>query len=127
MKNASQTTRPIALVVDDEPLIRMDTVDIISDAGFTVLEAATADEAFAYLLEHDAPHLLFTDIQMPGELDGLSLARKVSQLWPHIHIIIASGAVEPEAGDLPPSSRFINKPFDAQIVMNVIEKVRSPK
>jgi CheY-like chemotaxis protein len=65
--------QPIALVVDDEPLIRMDTADIIWDAGYHVIEASTADEAYEFLKKHTSLKLLFTDIQMPGDMDGLDL------------------------------------------------------
>lgn len=90
--------RPIALVVDDEPLILLDTSDIVTDAGYQVVEATTADQALAYLETHAAFDLLVTDIQMPGTMDGIALARHVGERWPHVKILVVSGAVIPLGG-----------------------------
>ena len=124
MENQAQqsTKPPIALVVDDEPLIRMDAADIISDAGFRVIEAANAEEAFAHLEAHPSLRLLFTDIQMP-KIDGLTLARHVKARWPHVSVIVTSGAIRPGAADLPDDAQFIAKPFSAQLVLETIEDV----
>jgi CheY-like chemotaxis protein len=73
---------PIALVVADEPLILMDTSEIIRDAAYWVVEAASADEAFAFLRKHNSLQLHFTDIQTGGRLDGLELSRRVADRWP---------------------------------------------
>lgn len=75
-------SEPIALVVDDERLILMDTSDIIRDAGYDVVEASSADDAIAFLEKHGLLQLLFTDVQTGGRLDGLDLARKVAERWP---------------------------------------------
>lgn len=112
--------KPIALVVDDEPLIRMDTADIIGEEGYAVVEARTADEAFAFLTQHSSLELLFTDVQTPGTLDGFDLAWKVAAQWPHISVIIASGAAIPREGDMPDNARFIQKPFSAKLVHDVL-------
>jgi CheY-like chemotaxis protein len=61
--------RPIAVVVDDEPFILIDTGDIISDAGYSIVEATTADEAYGFLNEHSSVQLLFTDVQTPANPD----------------------------------------------------------
>lgn len=114
--------QPIALVVDDEPLIRMDTGDILCDAGFHVVEARTADEAFAFLERHPSLRLVFTDVQMPGDLDGFQLARLVAERWPHVSVIVASGAVRPGPGDLPDQAEFINKPFTPQLVLETVQR-----
>ena len=75
-------SEPIALVVDDERLILMDTSDIIRDADYDVVEASSADDAIAFLEKHGLLQLLFTDVQTGGRLDGLDLARKVAERWP---------------------------------------------
>ena len=75
-------SEPIALVVDDERLILMDTSDIIRDAGYDAVEASSADDAIAFLEKHGLLQLLFTDVQTGGRLDGLDLARKVAERWP---------------------------------------------
>jgi response regulator RpfG family c-di-GMP phosphodiesterase len=77
--------RPIALVVDDEPLILLDTSDIVMDAGYQVVEANTADQALAYLETHAVFDLLVTDIQMLGSMDGIALARYVGERWSFPH------------------------------------------
>ena len=110
----------IALVVDDEPLILMDTSDIVSEAGFHVIEARTADDAFAFLKQHSSLQLVFTDVQMPGKLDGIALAWHVAEHWPHIKVIVASGAVEPKEGVLPKVVTFLNKPISADLVKKVL-------
>jgi CheY-like chemotaxis protein len=114
--------KPIALIVDDEPLILMDTADIISDEGYAVIEATTADQAFEFLTEHPSLELLFTDVQTPGNLDGFDLARKVADKWPHIRVIVASGAVEPRPDDIPPNVTFIPKPISAELVHKVLKE-----
>lgn len=99
----SEEHTPFALVVDDDALIRMDASDILQDAGFRVLHAATPEEALSVLEKRgDSVQLLFTDVQMPpSELDGFYLAQKCAESWPEIGIIIASGQIEPKADDLP--------------------------
>jgi CheY-like chemotaxis protein len=88
--------KPIALVVDDEPLIRMETADIVTDAGYEVIEAETALEAITYLRECDI-RLVVTDIQMP-EVDGLTFARHLAAHWRQVAPIVVSGAVMPTRG-----------------------------
>ncbi|KQS85013.1 MULTISPECIES: response regulator [unclassified Rhizobium] len=73
---------PIALVVDDEPLILMDTADIVASAGYHVIEARSADEAFELLAKYRSVKLVMTDVQMPGTMDGMALARYVGEHWP---------------------------------------------
>lgn len=107
----------VALVVDDDTLIRMDAVDILEDAGFEVLDASDVSSALALLAEqHPRVTLLFTDVHMPGEHDGFHLAREVARCWSHISIVVASGRAQPGPDDLPPGATFINKPFSAQVV-----------
>ena len=113
---------PIALVVDDEPLVRMSAADIVADAGFVVLEAADAEEAFFYLNEYPSLRLLFTDVQMP-EIDGLTLARHVKAHWPHISVIVTSGALVPGTAELPAEARFIAKPFSPRLIVDMIHEV----
>ena len=82
---------PKVLVVEDEMMLRMRAVDIVEDAGFTPIEAVSADEALAILESRSDIELLFTDIQMPGSMDGLKLAYAVHERWPSIKIILVSG------------------------------------
>ncbi|WP_428428005.1 response regulator [Pararhizobium sp.] len=113
---------PIALVVDDEPLILMDTADMLADEGYAVVEATTADKAYEFLNRHSSLQLLVTDVQMPGELDGFDLARVVAERWPHICVVIASGAAVPAAGDVPQNATFISKPLTPELVHQLLRK-----
>jgi CheY-like chemotaxis protein len=107
----------IVLVVEDDMLLRMRAVDMVEDAGFTSIEAADADEAVAILESRSDIALLLTDIQMPGSMDGLTLAHAVRERWPPIKIIVASGQVKLTNIDLPAGSRFFGKPLEAKIVI----------
>src|SRR6202035_2466812 len=86
---------PNVLIVEDEMVLRMRAVDIVEDAGFNAVEAVNADEAFSILESRSDISLLFTDIQMPGSMDGLKLAHAVHDRWPAIKIILVSGRVKP--------------------------------
>jgi CheY-like chemotaxis protein len=100
------------LVVEDEMLLRMRAVDMVEDAGFTPLEAVDADEAVAILESRSDIALVFTDIQMPGSMDGLGLAHAVRKRWPPIKIILVSGQLKPANIDIPADSRFFGKPLE---------------
>ncbi len=115
-------SEPIALVVDDEPLIRMDTADIIADAGYHVIEASSADQAFEFLSTYCSLQLLFTDVQTGGDLDGFELAREVATRWPDIEVVVASGMQLPGEGDLPENATFIQKPFSAETVLEALRE-----
>src|SRR3979411_2485793 len=99
------------LVVEDEMRLRMRAVDMVEDAGFTAIEAVNADDALAILESRTDIELLFTDIQMPGSMDGLKLAYAVHERWPLIKIILVSGQLKLTDADKPPDSRFFGKPL----------------
>ena len=92
-------------------LIRMDVADQLRDEGFEVLEAGTADEAIRILERNDAIRILFTDIDMPGSMDGLKLSAAVRDRWPPIKIVVTSGHRMVEITDLPDGSVFFSKPY----------------
>ena len=102
------------LVVEDEMVLRMRAVDIVEDAGFTAVEAVNADEALSILEERSDIALLFSDIQMPGSMDGLKLAHAVHERWPSIKIILVSGQVKLSDADKPLDSLFFGKPLDVK-------------
>jgi CheY-like chemotaxis protein len=104
----------VVLVVEDEMLLRMRAVDMVEDAGFTSVEAVDADEAVAILESRSDIALLFTDIQMPGSMDGLKLAHAVHKRWPPIKIILVSGQLKLANIDIPADSRFFGKPLEAR-------------
>jgi CheY-like chemotaxis protein len=119
---SSATSRPVVLIVEDEFLLRMNAAEMIGDAGFEVVEAANADQAIAILEARPDIHVVFTDIQMPGSMDGLKLARFVRGRWPPIKIVATSGFVSVGKDDLPEGSRFLTKPYwPAQIVATLRE------
>lgn len=99
------------LVVEDDVFLRMDTVNILEDDGFKVFEALNADEAIQILENNLEIRLVFTDIEMPGSMDGLKLAHYVRKRWPPIKLIITSGKYNLADGDAPDSSFFMTKPY----------------
>jgi two-component sensor histidine kinase/ActR/RegA family two-component response regulator len=102
---------PNVLVVEDEMVLRMRAVDIVEDAGFNPVEAINADQALAILESRSDISLLFTDIQMPGTMDGLKLAHAVHNRWPAIKIVLVSGQIKPTEAEKPTDSRFFGKPL----------------
>jgi two-component sensor histidine kinase/CheY-like chemotaxis protein len=105
---------PNVLIVEDEMMLRMRAVDIVEDAGFCPVEAVNADEALSILESRSDISLLFTDIQMPGSMDGLKLAHAVHDRWPGIKIILVSGQVNPSDEEKPVDSRFFGKPLSQE-------------
>ena len=113
---------PVVLVVEDDWLIRLIAVEIVEDAGLVAIEAANADEAIAILECRADIALIFTDVDMPGSMDGLKLAHAVRRRWPPIKIIIVSGKTHLSNADLPSDARFFSKPYS---VPNMISELRS--
>jgi two-component system, response regulator PdtaR len=117
---ASASHRPVVLIVEDEALIRMNAIEMIETAGFDVVEATDADHAIAVLEKRNDIHLIFTDIDMPGSMDGLKLAHFVKGRWPPIKIIATSGHAKIEQDALPDGSRFLPKPYSAAAITRVM-------
>jgi two-component sensor histidine kinase/FixJ family two-component response regulator len=121
---SSTSNLPNVLVVEDEMVLRMRAVDIVEDAGFKAVEAVNADEAISILESRSDISLLFSDIQMPGTMDGLKLAHAVHDRWPSIKIILVSGQVRPSDEDTPVDSRFFGKPLEVkQLIAELKEMV----
>jgi len=118
-----ETKRPVVLIVEDEFLLRMDAVDMIVAAGFEVVEAGDADEAIEILESRRDITVVFTDIQMPGTMDGLKLARAVRGRWPPIKIVATSGHVGVGETDLPEGGRFLPKPYSPIQVTGVLREL----
>jgi CheY-like chemotaxis protein len=114
-------TPPVVLVVEDEMLLRMRAVDMVEDAGYTSVEAVDADEAVDFLESRSDIALLFTDIQMPGSVDGLKLAFAVHERWPLIKIILVSGQLKLSKIDIPADSRFFGKPLGAAEMITALK------
>ncbi|KXG87235.1 response regulator [Agrobacterium bohemicum] len=111
------------LVVEDEVLVRMDIVESLEDDGFDVLEASNADEAIVLLNAHPEVRLMFTDIDMPGSMDGLKLAAAVRDRWPPVKIIVTSGHLQMSDDMLPVVGRFFSKPYDPSNVIHAIREM----
>ena len=111
---------PIVLVVEDETLIRELVTEELEEAGYFVVIASNADQAIAILEARQDIHLVFTDIDMPGSMDGLKLAAAVRDRWPPVHIIITTGKVRPL--EIPANALFIPKPYVGE---NVVEAMRT--
>lgn len=118
----------VVLIAEDEPLIRMMAADALSDAGFDVVEAEHADGALAILqAQAGSVHVLFTDVHMPGSMDGLQLAQHTHGHWPWIAVLIASGQARPTAEELPVNSRFLKKPYDYRHVIQHLREMLDAK
>jgi CheY-like chemotaxis protein len=117
------TANRAILVVEDEPLLLLMAVEIVEDAGFEALAATTADEALSILEARPDVRLVFTDIQMPGSMDGLRLAHAVRDRWPPVELIVTSGRCQIAANDLPDRGRFIAKPYDVHALSQVFQEM----
>jgi two-component system, response regulator PdtaR len=124
MQNQSTQYFPTVLVVDDEPLLRMDVAATLEEAGCHVLEAANADEALQMMEGAAHIDLLVTDVQMPGSMDGIQLSAAVHLRWPDTEVMVTSGRIQPRAHELPPNVRFLAKPYPpyklADVAMRLI-------
>jgi CheY-like chemotaxis protein len=124
MKHRTEVlNRPVALLVEDEPLVRLLQVDILREANFWVLEAQDADEAFEMLKNRPDVRVVLTDVDMPGSLDGFEFARLVKQGWPEVGVIVISGKTAPGPGDLPEGAAFAPKPLRPAALVERIHQV----
>jgi two-component system, response regulator PdtaR len=117
---ASSTPKSV-LVVEDEPLIRMVAADALADRGIMAWEAGDAGEALHVLDEHPSIGLVFTDVNMPGEMNGLGLAHEISVRRPDVSLIVPSGAVTVSDEELPDDGTFLPKPYPTERLVNIVE------
>jgi CheY-like chemotaxis protein len=115
--------KPAILVVDDEELLRLNAADLLEENGYSVVEAANAEDALRTLERRPDVRLLFTDIQMPGPIDGIELARQVHERWPHILLVMTSGQKQPSRAEIPDEGRFIAKPYRAGELLGQVNKM----
>jgi two-component system, response regulator PdtaR len=104
--NRNSNDGPVILLVEDEELLRLCAADLLEERGFRVLEASDADEALRTLAERPDVRLLFTDIQMPGALNGMDLARRVHEQCPNVKLLITSGNLKPSTAEIPDHGHF---------------------
>ena len=119
----SASQRPIVLVVEDEFLVRIGTRAALEMAGFDILEAGDTDEAIAILGARNDISLIFTDVHMPGSMDGLKLAHFVRDRWPPVKIVATSGRTKISDGDLPEGGRFLPKPYSAAEITETLREL----
>lgn len=116
-------TSIVVLVVEDEPLVRLNIADELTERGFVVLEAGSADEAIDLLHAHPEIQVMFTDVDMPGSMDGMKLAAAVRDRWPPVKIIITSGKRRPDDTVMPLGGVFMPKPYMSTEVQNAIRSL----
>lgn len=117
-------TRPAILVVEDEPLVRMCAVRMLEEGGYDVIEAADAQQALARLESRPDVETVFTDINMPGSMDGCALACAVIALRPDMHLLVTSGKGLPDNGAYPADIAFMAKPYSAERLLATLEQIR---
>jgi CheY-like chemotaxis protein len=116
--------RPVVLVVEDEPLMLMDALDLVTGAGFEAIGAKNADEAILILENRNDIRVVFTDINMPGSMDGIRLAHAVRNRWPPIEIIVTSGLkLEDVQALLPERGIFFPKPYTPAQVASALHRL----
>jgi two-component system, response regulator PdtaR len=119
----AQLTPITVLIAEDDDLVRELGVELLSDAGFQVLEATNGEDALSMLEGNPNVRVLFTDINMPGPLDGFTLASLAAMQWPHLAILICSGNLLPRSGRLPRGIVFISKPYDPESAVRLIREM----
>ena len=123
MKNDQFDNRLVILVVEDEALLRLNATDFLEEAGFEIVEAESASSALRILEARPDIRVLFTDIQMPGQIDGMELARRVHEQWPQILLLITSGNKRPEVTEIPDHGHFLSKPYRPVELVREVHKL----
>jgi two-component system, response regulator PdtaR len=111
------------LVVEDESLVRVVALEAIGAAGFRAYAAANADEAIRILEQQCNIQIVFTDINMPGSMDGIRLAHCVHDRWPPVQLIVTSALSKFRDAELPSGSVFVSKPYSPEQIVGKIEKM----
>ena len=114
---------PAVLVVEDQTIILLSALDLVSRAGFEAVGAKSADQAIRILEARPDIRLVFTDVEMPGTMDGLKLAHYVRDRWPPIHLIVVSGKAIMEESRLPANTRFFSKPYNDNSIVEELTKL----
>jgi CheY-like chemotaxis protein len=125
MGQFKQPDRKAVLVVEDEPLLRMMAIEMVEDGGFNAVEARDADEAIAILEARTDITIVFTDVDMPGSMNGLRLAAAIRDMWPPIEIVITSGHFRLDDSIIPARTVFFPKPYDHEQVVSTLRMMAS--
>lgn len=115
-----QQPKPIILVIEDQPIIRMGAVALLEEAGFDALEAAGADDAIGILEARTDIKLVFTDVEMPGSMDGVKLTHYIRDRWPPVKLLVASGRAIIDESHFPKGTRFFAKPYREDAIIEAI-------
>jgi two-component system, response regulator PdtaR len=121
MATARLPAKLVVLVVEDEPLMRMHAVGLVEEAGFDAVEAGNADKAIAILESRRDIRIVFTDIDMPGSMDGIRLAHAIRGRWPPIELILTSGHFHIRDEDIPKGGLFFPKPYAADKIIDALQ------
>jgi two-component system, response regulator PdtaR len=114
---------PLVLVVEDEFLVRMNAVSLLEEAGFSVIEAGSSDDAIALLESRQDIRIVFTDINMPGTMDGLRLAHAIRRRWPPVQLVLTSGHMQVRNEDMPERGLFLSKPYDPSELVRMVRSL----
>lgn len=115
--------RNVALVVEDEALVRFDLAQSLEEVGYVTFEASNAADAISILEVHPEIRIVFTDIQMPGTMDGLALSQYVRKRWPPTIIVISSGRCSPRSDEMPIGAHFLTKPYSPHALSHVMQDI----
>ena len=119
-----ETQPQVVVVAEDEWIIRETAVEVLTEAGFAVVGAADGAGALAAIAKRSSEvRALFTDVRMPGSIDGLELARRARALVPDLAILVASGRITPSADELPPGSLFLSKPYSIRELPRHVQRL----
>jgi CheY-like chemotaxis protein len=119
-----QSIKSVILIVEDEVVVRMVAAKVAKNCGFEVLEASTADEAIDILEARSDIRLVFTDVNMPGSMDGLQLAHAIRGRWPPVELLVTSSLANITARDLPERGRFLPKrPYDVGALSEAFQQM----
>ena len=113
----------LVLVVDDDFLVRMNAVFLLEEAGFDTLQAGSADEAIGLLETRSEIKVVFTDINMPGSMDGLALAHAIRHRWPPVELVVTSGYARVRDEDLPKRGLFLGKPYQPAELVRMVRSL----
>ncbi|AJA61518.1 chemotaxis protein CheY [Bradyrhizobium japonicum] len=110
------------LIVEDEPMLLLMANDIVQDAGLHPLLAGNADEAIKILETRQDVCVVFTDVRMPGSMDGIGLVEAVRERWPPIQLLVVSAHLV-EGSELPDGARFFRKPYPSEAIISTLREL----
>ena len=113
-------SRPAALIVEDQPFVGMVASDILRESGFDTFHAFDAKGAAEMLDEHPEIEVMVTEANLPGEMNGLELCRRVSEQRPHVQLVVTAAGPEPSPSDMPDGARVLHKPYASGELRTVV-------